>query len=496
METFSLSGNQNLKDNATSASAPRLPTNATADQIRHRADPIRVQSVKDSDTIELTAIRKNAVAAASTALVADVETGAGSRAASIHSNEGNETTADAGRTTEQRRKSLIHFAALCWCLLVNGWNDATTGPMIPRVQERYGVGFAIVSMLFVCNAIGFLSGAFTNVYLTERFGFGKLTTGAACQIGAYVMLIPAGPFPVMCVAYLIIGFTLAIQAAQATGFVASLKKNSNEKMGFLHGTYGLGALISPLAATQFAQDPKHWSFHFIISAGLYAVSTAILWAVFRGRRQDEIMQEEGESLDAENDTGSSKFSQMMRLKEVHFLSFFALIYVGIEVTLGGWIVTFILEKRGGSANSGYISSGFFGGIMLGRILLLWVNRKIGERRALFIYAVLTIGLEITVWLVPSLVQNAIAVSLVGLLLGPMFPILMNHSTTILPRWLMTGCAGYIAGAGQAGSAVLPFITGLLAQKFGIASLQPFVVSMMSTLIILWAVIPRARYVPT
>lgn len=47
------------------------------------------------------------------------------------------------------------------------------------------------------------------------------------------------------------------------------------------------------------------------------------------------MQEKGESPDAENDTGSSKFSEMMRLKEVHFLSFFALIYVGIEVTLGG-----------------------------------------------------------------------------------------------------------------------------------------------------------------
>lgn len=64
----------------------------------------------------------------------------------------------------------------------------------------------------------------------------------------------------------------------------------------------------------------------------------------------------------------------------------------------GWIVTFILEQRGGSANSGYISSGFFdgeqpfrftlvvgvgpqplAGIMLGRILLLWVNRKV--RRA-------------------------------------------------------------------------------------------------------------------
>lgn len=82
------------------------------------------------------------------------------------------------------------------------------------------------------------------------------------------------------------------------------------------------------------------------------------------------------------------------------------------------------------------------------------------------------SLEATVWVVPSLVGNAVAVSLVGLFLGPMFPILMNHSTTILPRWLLTACAGYIAGAGQAGSAVLPFITGVLASKFGITTLPP------------------------
>ena len=73
---------------------------------------------------------------------------------------------------------------------------------------------------------------------------------------------------------------------------------------------------------------------------------------------------------------------------------------------------------------------------------------------------------------PSLIENAIAVSFVGLVLGPMYPILMNHSSTILPRWLLTSSMGYIAGIGQAGSAVLQFITGLLASKFGIASLQP------------------------
>ena len=92
--------------------------------------------------------------------------------------------------------------------------------------------------------------------------------------------------------------------------------------------------------------------------------------------------------------------------------------------------------------------------------------------ALYAGSKLRDSLEITVWLVPSLIENAIAVSLVGMVLGPMYPILMMHSTTILPRWLLTGCMGYIASIGQAGSAMLPFLSGLLASKFGIASLQP------------------------
>ena len=81
----------------------------------------------------------------------------------------------------------------------------------------------------------------------------------------------------------------------------------------------------------------------------------------------------------------------------------------------------------------------------------------------------------TVWVVPSLFENAIAVSFIGLLLGPMYPILMNHSKHILPKWLFTGCVGWIAGVGQSGAAILPFITGLLASKFGITSLQPLYV---------------------
>ena len=94
----------------------------------------------------------------------------------------------------------------------------------------------------------------------------------------------------------------------------------------------------------------------------------------------DIMAEAVHAAREADTTRENKYKQIMGLKTVHLLSFFALVYVGVEVTLGGkehrtifrfpsglneyligWIVTFIEQKRAGSSSSGYISSGFFGG---------------------------------------------------------------------------------------------------------------------------------------
>ncbi|PCH35199.1 MFS general substrate transporter [Wolfiporia cocos MD-104 SS10] len=390
------------------------------------------------------------------------------------------------------RNSRIQFFALCYSFFLEGWNDGSTGPLIPRIQRNYKIGFAIVSILFVTNCVGFLSGAVMNVWLDHKFGFGKVVVfGALIQLVGYAMMAPGGPFPVMCVAFIFTGYGISLQNAQANGFVGN-QQNSRVKFGFLHASYGLGALVAPLVATYFS-TAVHWSFHYMISAGIAVSNTILLLVVFRLRDLDAVMADAGQ---AAREAGESEnlYHQIMRLKEVHFLAVFSLIYVGVEVSIGGWIVTFIEERRGGGASAGYISSGFFGGLMLGRLTLMWLNRKIGERWVIVVYAFIVIILEITVWVVPSLVQNAVAVAFIGLLLGPIYPILMNHSTSILPKWILTGCLGYISGVGQAGSAVLPFVTGILSSKFGISALQPFIVSMISTMILIWTIVPKHRHI--
>ncbi|KIK56703.1 hypothetical protein GYMLUDRAFT_99125 [Collybiopsis luxurians FD-317 M1] len=411
---------------------------------------------------------------------------------------------------KQHRRSILHFAALCWCFILEGWNDGSVGPLLPIIQTHYSVGFAVVSLLFVTNCCGFVIGAGANVWLNERFGFGKvMVLGSLFQLATYVIQSPAPPFPALVLSFFLAGLGMSLQNAQANGFVGSLKKNKSTKLMMLHAAYGLGAFCSPLVATHFSQT-RHWSFHYIISAGIAVSNTTVLCAVFQFKRQADLMLEIGQEPSEENapslgSTSHNLYRQIFNIRAVHFLAVFALIYIGVEVTIGGWIVTFIIREREGGASAGYISSGFFGGLTLGRLLLMYVNKRVGEHTVVFVYVVLSIALEITIWFVPSIIENAVAVSprsftlfrLVdsintGLLLGPLFPILVGHGTRILPAYLFTGCMGWISGVGMAGSAALPFITGVLASKYGIKSLQPFLVAMMCTMISIWALVPKAR----
>ncbi|TEB30490.1 MFS general substrate transporter [Coprinellus micaceus] len=395
----------------------------------------------------------------------------------------------APRTRKQIIAGNIQYSALCFCFFISGWNDGSTGPLLPRIQEVYKVSYIIVSLFFVVSCTGFVSGSLANVWLTDRLGFGKVR-GAALQIITFSVQASAPPFPCFIAFNFLNGVGFAFQNAQGSGFVGSLTYSKATKMGFLHASYGLGAFTSPLVSTQFAQMNR-WSFHYLISLGLVLSNTIIVACVFRFRDLNPCLAEAGErvhSVVAGKESG--KFRQIMSERTVHYLAFYALVYVGVEVTIGGWIVTYIIQERNGGPSSGYISSGFFGGLTLGRVVLLPLNKWAGEHRVFYIYAFLSLGLEFVVWFVPSLVGNAITVSFIGMLLGPMYPIAMNRAARILPPWILTGAIGWIGALGQAGSAIVPFMTGAIAEKHSIKSLHPLMVSMMAFMILLFALTPN------
>lgn len=69
---------------------------------------------------------------------------------------------------------------------------------------------------------------------------------------------------------------------------------------------------------------------------------------------------------------------------------FLLGYVGIEVGLGGWIVTFMIRVRqAGRFSSGMTATGFWLGLTVGRVVLGFVTGRIGEKLAIAVRSYIT-----------------------------------------------------------------------------------------------------------
>jgi MFS family permease len=65
------------------------------------------------------------------------------------------------------------------------------------------------------------------------------------------------------------------------------------------------------------------------------------------------------------------------------------------------------------------------------------------------------ALELIIWFTESIPGNAICFALVGIFLGPCYPIVVMTVVDVIPAELQGGSIGWLASLGQGGSAIMP-----------------------------------------
>lgn len=133
-----------------------------------------------------------------------------------------------------------------------------------------------------------------------------------------------------------------------------------------------------------------------------------------------------------------------------------------------------------------------GGITIGRFVLTHFAPRIGERLFVIILTLGTMAFQLLAWLVPNIITNAVAVCVLGLLLGPVYPCAQTIFTKLLPRHVQTTAIGFVGGAGSSGGAVAPFTTGILAQAAGTYVLHPVCLGLYVVMLGCWFALPRVR----
>ena len=110
-------------------------------------------------------------------------------------------------------------------------------------------------------------------------------------------------------------------------------------------------------------------------------------------------------------------------------------------------------RHGQPFASGMTATGFWLGLTIGRVSLGFVTPRIGERLAVSIYLLIAMGCELIFWLVPQFMVSAVAVALIGITIGPLFPAGIVAATKLLPQELHVAALGFSAATGGGGAAV-------------------------------------------
>ena len=374
----------------------------------------------------------------------------------------------------------------------NGLSDSAPGALIPYMEKQYHLSYALVSLIFVGQALGFLIGTPITHPLDVRLGRGRtLTLAEGLLMGAFVILVCKPPFPLVVLAFLTIGLGMALNLSLNNVFVANLAR-ATTLLGWFHGAYGIGATIGPLMATGLVSSHRSWSTYYSIPLGIVACALVSAFWTFRRYEQDNPLL----ALIHQTTAGAS-VSKTRLLKEslknrtTLLGALFIFAYQGAEVSISGWVISFLITYRGASpSRAGFVTAGFWAGVTLGRFVLAQPCQRIGEKSAVFGLVVGAACCQLLVWLVPNFIGEAVAVSIVGLLLGPVYPCSTAVFSRLIDRRLQVNSLTIISALGFGGAAIAPFFTGLLAQQVGTWILHPVCLGLFSVMMASWLSLPK------
>jgi fucose permease len=335
--------------------------------------------------------------------------------------------------------------------------------------------------------VGYLLAAILNNLIHHHFGqVGVAVLGPVSRLVGIIPLVFHPPYPALPVVLLFTGFGNGIEDSAWNAWIGNMQR-ANELLGFLHGAYGLGATIGPLIATAMVtRAGLPWYTFYYVMIGLDGLALLLLTTAF-WRATASVHRAQHR---AANGGKRTTTRTVLRSPIVWLVALFLLGYVGAEVSLGGWIVTFMLRVRGAEPFIAGLTVTFFWlGLTVGRVALGFVTGRIGEKLAITVYLLLSIALQLLYWLVPNFAASAVFVTFLGFFLGPLFPAAIVAATKLLPSDYHVSAIGFAAAFGGGGAALFPFAVGAIAQSKGVEVLQPVCLAILVFILLMWWLLP-------
>jgi hypothetical protein len=139
-------------------------------------------------------------------------------------------------------------------------------------------------------------------------------------------------------------------------------------LGLAHGSYGIGGIVAPIAGTALVSSGVLWSRFYFLAVGLRICCIVFAGFAFWSYAEDSeptllTALEATSSRQTAAEGAASKFNELkiaLKNKVTIFGALFIFAYQGAEVSISGWIISYLIKYRDGDpAKVGYVTAGFW-----------------------------------------------------------------------------------------------------------------------------------------
>lgn len=329
-----------------------------------------------------------------------------------------------------------------------GMSTAMVGPTLGALAGQVGVSLGSISAIFVVRAIGRLVGTLIAGHSYDRYP-GHLIMVSALTAGALMLLtIPhLGDLLLLSAIMWALGFTEGfVDVGLNAMLIWNYRERSTPYFTALHFFFGFGAFTAP------------WIFAPVVSETLLIYTLLAL-----GLLLPAFILMMVSSPPPYQQTADAPPHIIAPAGILPFFVFMFFIYVGTEATYAGWVFSYAtVSGLMNSASASELTSLFWGTQTIGRLLAVWLSRRITpERYIMLCYS----GALTAMLLIAALPQSIVYwTALLGLSMAATFPMQFN-----LARSSMTitgGVTSMIFVGGNLGFMIVPTLVGQFFERVG------------------------------
>jgi fucose permease len=394
-----------------------------------------------------------------------------------------------------------------------GINSGATGVLLLAQIRDYGVDRAIIGLTFFTSAIGFMLASLATGPLLHRFGYRiSVSTGGAAFVLAGLYLAIRPPFAVFVLVQLVTGYAAGIYESVLNAYVVELP-NPTTLINRLHAFFGVGALIGPALAAWIVGFGSWRTVYLVLALAcvLLAAGFAVLYPGTPAIEAHPGKPVPSEPLPAEPLPAEPRLAEplpaqaprpgvpaaaesggllggALRERGVLLGASMLAVYVGVELSVGGWSFSYLVQSRSLSQPlAGYLVSGYWLGLTLGRFLISPLATRFGVAPIRMMYGCLTgiLACATLVWLVPGTALVGVALCLLGFFLGPVFPTTMSLAPQMTSVRLQSTAIGVMNAASTVGGSALPWLAGAIGQSAGVWTLLPYAMTLAALQFVVW-----------